>query len=252
MRHHERTSGIVLVLALVLVLGVAAAPAQTVSEVEKGWTGLSFVGGFSSGSSDTGVALGGTFTYELTPRFALEATGKYLDRGRGADAFDVSGNFLMSLVPSTRDLVPYLAVGGGLYRASWDLGHQRFLGPMANQLGPGTISCTGTGASFMPGAGFMAGAGSMPGFGSGFGPEDCPFGELPEFYAQRLGQVVVPASGTLGSRSFTDPTVNFGGGVRFDVSPHVFVRPDFRMLVVAAEGDTYSLGVFTIQFGYRF
>jgi hypothetical protein len=64
--------------------------------------------------------------------------------------------------------------------------------------------------------------------------------------------VVVPTSGVLETRTYTDPALNLGGGVRIDLGPHVFLRPDARALLVAASGDTYTVGVFTIKVGYRF
>ena len=40
-------------------------------------------------------------------------------------------------------------------------------------------------------------------------------------------------------------------GARFAVGPHVFVRPDARAQFVFA-GDNRVLGLFTVNFGYRF
>jgi hypothetical protein len=77
-------------------------------------------------------------------------------------------------------------------------------------------------------------------------------GEMPGFYARRLGPMAVPAGGAWESRSFMDPAVSFGGGLRFNVNEHVMIRPDVRALVVFAEGDTHTLGVFGMQLGYRF
>jgi hypothetical protein len=233
-----------LIFVLVLLLSSATGYSQT-GETEGGWTSLSFMGGLSTGTSDTGVALGGTFIFELSPRLALEAAGQYMDRGSGADAFDLSGNLLVSLVPSSRELVPYATAGGGLYRASYDLGHRRFLGPMLSPLLRGT--------NLWPGMGPVR---SGPLFDPFDGMPDFDFedffGEMPHFYRNRLGNMVIPENGLLGARSFTDPAVNFGGGVRFDVGPHVFLRPDARVLVAFADGDTYSIGLFTIHVGYRF
>jgi hypothetical protein len=62
----------------------------------------------------------------------------------------------------------------------------------------------------------------------------------------------VPVGGTWDTRSFTDPAMSFGGGVRFHVTERVMVRPDVRALLVFADGDTHTLGVFGVQLGYRF
>jgi hypothetical protein len=45
--------------------------------------------------------------------------------------------------------------------------------------------------------------------------------------------------------------LTLGGGVRFNSGAHVFVRPDVRAQVVFG-GDTRILGLFTLNFGYRF
>jgi hypothetical protein len=43
-----------------------------------------------------------------------------------------------------------------------------------------------------------------------------------------------------------------GGGVRWDVTPRLFVILDARALLVTGDGDTFALGVFTLNVGYRF
>jgi hypothetical protein len=62
----------------------------------------------------------------------------------------------------------------------------------------------------------------------------------------------VPMGGAGETRSFTDRTVSLGGGVRFNVIEHLMVRPDIRALVVFANGETDTVGVFGVQLGYRF
>jgi hypothetical protein len=49
----------------------------------------------------------------------------------------------------------------------------------------------------------------------------------------------------------TDAMLTFGGGVRLASGSHVFVRPDVRAQVVFGS-DTRVLGLFTLNFGYRF
>jgi hypothetical protein len=62
----------------------------------------------------------------------------------------------------------------------------------------------------------------------------------------------VPAGGVWETRSFMDPAMSVGGGLRFNVNEHLMVRPDIRALIVFADGDTHTLGVFGVQLGYRF
>ena len=49
----------------------------------------------------------------------------------------------------------------------------------------------------------------------------------------------------------TDGMLTLGGGVRLASGSHVFVRPDVRAQVVFGS-DTRVLGLFTLNFGYRF
>lgn len=53
-----------------------------------------------------------------------------------------------------------------------------------------------------------------------------------------------------GSRQ-TNGMLTLGGGVLFAAGPHVFVRPDARAQMVSS-GDTRVMGLFTLNFGYRF
>ena len=213
-------------------------------------TAVSFVSGVGSTSSRTGVALGGSWLFDLNDRTSVEAQGTYLDRGAGSDAVSVSGSLLLNLLPTSMRIVPYAAVGGGVYRTSFDLANPALLGPIGAGFGPGSVVCPAPGTGVGPGHG--------PGFGPGTGT--CPaavagywgVGQMPGFYARRLGPMGVPVGGAWETRSFADPAMSVGVGVRFNVSDHLMVRPDIRALVVFAEGDTHTVGVFGVQLGYRF
>jgi opacity protein-like surface antigen len=65
---------------------------------------------------------------------------------------------------------------------------------------------------------------------------------------------LVTAAGADGrwTRTFTDPAFHLGGGVRINVTPHVFIRPELRGLFVTADDDVQSLGAVSVGFGYRF
>jgi hypothetical protein len=196
------------------------------------------------------VALGGSWLFDLTERASVEAQGTYLDRGAGADALSINGSLLVNLIPAGERIVPYAAVGGGMYRTSFDLANPAMLGAVGAQFDRGSVVCPapGTGIGPGPGAGFGPGTGTCAASVAGY----WGVGEMPGFYARRLGPMAVPAGGVWESRSFMDPAVSFGGGLRFNVNEHVMVRPDVRALVVFAEGETHTLGVFGMQLGYRF
>ena len=211
-------------------------------------TAVSFVGGAGSSSSTTGVTLGGSWLFDLNDRASLEAQGTYLDRGAGAAAVSVNGSLLANLVSRRQRIVPYAAVGGGLYRTSFDLANPAFLGPNGPQFAPGSVVCPAPGSGIGPGPGFGPGTGACPAGVAGY----WGVGQMPGFYARRLGPMTIPDGVGWGTRSFTDPAVSFGGGFRFNVNEHLILRPDIRAMVVFADGETHTLAVYGVQLGYRF
>ena len=152
------------------------------------------------------------------------------------------GSLLLNLLPSGHRAVPYLAIGGGLYRAMFDLNHQRFFGGMGSTYAPGTVMTPLT--TGMHGFGMMGGNSNQT-LGT-FYP-----GEMPAFYAQRMGVMSVPANNAWGMRGFTDPAVSIGGGVTIGLTEHWFLRPDARALVVFGNGGSSTVAVVTVGFGFR-
>jgi hypothetical protein len=190
--------------------------------------------GYSSGSWDMGgVALGGILVRDLTSRLGVEASASYLGHGMGSSGLSASAALLVHLRPTREKAVPYLVAGGGLYRASFDMGQGRFNGPM------------NMGGSMMNGFGMM---------GVGSAPAETPwnYGQMPHFYGSRLGNGRGPRAPYGGDRSFTDPAISLGGGLRIDAGSRLYLRPDARALVVTSGGDTNTVGVFTLNLGYRF
>jgi hypothetical protein len=234
-----------LVLMTAVTVGVPAAFAQPEPRAA-----VSASVGVGSGSSDTGVAVGGALLFDVHERLSVEGQGIYLGRGKGADSFSLGGALVINLLPASESLVPYAAIGGGVYHVSFDLANPRFLGPVGGQFGAGTTVCPapGRGFGFGPGPGFGAGTGTCSATGAGY----WGVGALPNFYARRLGPLVLPPSGGWETRTFTDPVVTIGGGVRFNVSERLMIRPDARALVVLADGHTHTLGVFVVHIAYRF
>jgi len=181
-----------------------------------------------------GAAFGGTFTRDLTGRLSAEALVSYLGRGMGSSGLAASAGLLLNLRPAHEKAVPYLAAGGGIYRASFDMGSGRFSGPM------------NMGGSMMGGAGMMGGVGS-------WNPTaQWDYGQMPHFYGGRLGGDQGGPQPYGGQRSLTDPVVSFGGGIRIDLGSRLYLRPDLRALMVVSGGDTSTSGLFTVSLGYRF
>lgn len=239
----------ILVLPVAALTILAAGPSAVYAQSGPR-AAVSAMAGVAAGSSDTGAALGGSVLFDLTEYFALEGEGAYLGRGDGADAFTVGGRLLVNLRPATARAVPYVAAGGGLYHASFDLANPRFLGPAGTQFAAATTICPAPGSGFGrgPGAGFGPGTGTCPATAAGY----WGVGALPVFYARRLGPLAFPAGAAWETVDFTDPALSIGGGLRFHLTERVMVRPDARALVIFGDGETHTLGVFGVSVGYRF
>jgi hypothetical protein len=254
----NRTLAVIGTLAVAVAMSAGQVSAQTSpAPVAGGKTTIGVVGGLSTGAG-SGAALGGSFTIGLNDHLAIEGTGSYLTRGSGADALSLNLGLLVSLLPPGREAIPYAAIGGGLYHASFDLGNNRFFGMMGSQYPPGTrmVPLQGMGGYGMMGGGYYGQSGMMGSWnpstqGAWPGPTFTS-GQMPMFYANRLGPMTVPQNGMWGMRSFTDPAMTFGGGVRLDLSRRLSVRPDARARVVFGGGESYTIGVFSFNVAYRF
>jgi len=245
------------VMMLALTSGAAAQVALPAATASPG-AAVSVVGGLSAGSSASGAALGGAFTFDFNDRLALEATGTWLDRGVGSDALHMNVGLLVNLLPAGSRAVPYVAVGGGFYRASFDLDNNRFFGMMDSQYPAGTpmVPLQGMAGYGMMGGGYYGPSGTMgswnPGTQGAWPGATFTLDQMPMFYADRLGPMSVPQNGMWGMRSFTDPAITVGGGVNANLGDHLFVRPDARALVVFGNGGSYTVGLLSFSLGYRF
>jgi len=60
-----------------------------------------------------------------------------------------------------------------------------------------------------------------------------------------------PASSFERVRS-TDPALSLGGGVRLDLGPRFYARPDARLMMVMGDGRNQTFGLFTFNVGWKF
>ena len=255
----SRTGLRVLASWMFLGLSVGSAAAQTPARVATGQSLVSASGGLSAARSGNGASVGAAFTLALNERVAIETSGTYLDRGAGADALHVGADLIVNLLPSSNRMLPYAALGAGMYRAKFDLDAERFFGAMGTLYPAGTpmIPLQGGRGYGMMGAGYYGPSGWNDHMwdtrNQGAWPGSVyTLQHMPSFYMNRLGPLTVPAGANWGTRTFTDPALTLGGGVRLDLSSHLFVRPDARALVVVGGGDTYTVGMFSFNIGYRF
>jgi hypothetical protein len=230
-------------LAAAVLLAAVAASAEE-GEPSAGGRGsgttISLQAGLTSGSMDrAGQALGATIVQELGSRWALEGSAAYLAEGRGANALRADASVLFHLRPTRERAAPYLALGGGVYRTSFDMGGGRMR--------------DGAWQGGMPGAGGTMGGpyGPGPHGPAGAQPGGNPYGRMPRFYSQRMGGDPDPPRWQ-GERSFTDPAFSAGAGVRIDLGSGMFLRPDGRVLVAIDGGDSFTVGLATVSFGWRF
>jgi hypothetical protein len=108
------------VLAGLLAFAPVVALAQTVAgaDWQHGTTIVGFVGA-ASPASHTGPAAGATLGWEVTPRFAIEGRGVWLDAGPDSHAFAATLGARIPLLP-VRRVMPYVTGGVGMYRASFE------------------------------------------------------------------------------------------------------------------------------------
>lgn len=237
---------------ILLTAGPLAAQTPAPSPDVQGTSGpvsAGLLGGVSAGSGDAGASAGAMLTFDATDRIAVEARSVFLQRGSGTHGLELTGTALMSIA-ATKRAAPYLAVGGGLYRASFALGDDRLFGRMGSQFASGTqfVPVRGMGFGMMTGGTTFTGSvWTDPWTGPTFTGS-----QMPMFYANRLGQMTIPSNGSWMMRSFTDPVLTVGGGIRFDVTNRVYVKPDVRALVVFGGGDRMVLTTMVVGFGYRF
>ncbi len=242
-------------VAIALFLAPAVVAAQSVQPVrptssDSPWSSV-LSAGLVSTTPNQGAALGTAVVFEISDRAAVEFAGNWLDPGRGADGVAVGGGVLVNLLTRAHRAVPFVALGGAVIRTTFDMDNGAFLGGMSGQFGVGATMVpferTGQG-------GMMQGPYQGPNHWSGpwtAGPT-VDLSNMPMFYQRRLGAIQIGMDGRWGMRSFTDPAFSVGGGVRFNVTDRLYVRPDARALIVMADGDRYTVGTFTLGLGVRF
>ena len=63
---------------------------------------------------------------------------------------------------------------------------------------------------------------------------------------------MIAREGRSGRRSFDDPALNLGAGMRIRLGKRWSLRQDARAQLVMRDGEVYSVGLFTIQAGRGF
>lgn len=216
-------------ITAVLACGANAGADERPAAPRSDGTFLSAQAGFSTASPHmSGAAVGAALVRDLRPRLALEVSGAYLDRGSGASAASLTSSLLVRLAPRQDEAVPYLAVGGGLYRTAFDTRDPRFSGArVSGVMGAGRYRHT------MPP--------SPPGW---------DLGQAPDFYGGRLADAIAREGRT--NVSFRDPTLSIGAGMWVRLGGSWSIRQDARAQVIIRSGRAYTVGAFTLQVGRGF
>jgi hypothetical protein len=241
-----RTLGLASLLTLVALPGWT----QTIAPAPPRPFAVGAIGGMSAGHGNAGLTVGGTFTFDVTDRIAVEARGVRAGRGSGERGTEMSGTMLFTLARTTRAR-PYAAIGGGVYRTSFDLGDPRLFGMMNGQYAAGTpfVAIQGMPGYAMMGPGSAYRGSMWQGTWTG---ATFTASQMPMFYANRLGPMTVSPNGQWGMRAFTDPALTIGGGLRVDLTNRVYVSPDLRGLVVFSRGNHMTLMTMNVALGVRF
>jgi outer membrane protein with beta-barrel domain len=109
------------VAALAVTGLLAAAPAAAQGAGGSLWgygTTLTLNPGVASGHSEAGATLGGAIGWEVTPRFAVEGVGTWLNRPESLDAFSAAIRSRYALLPGRS--TPFLEGGFGMYMTTID------------------------------------------------------------------------------------------------------------------------------------
>lgn len=104
-----------LVLASIILGGVASGQPADVATMGRGTTLTGFVGAAVDPNESAPLA-GGSAGWRLTPRVAIEGSGLWIDRNDGATAFAASLNAELAL-GSHHTTTPFVQGGVGLYTA---------------------------------------------------------------------------------------------------------------------------------------
>jgi hypothetical protein len=232
------------VLPAVLAVLLAAWPATVRAQVS-----VAFRASVVPSQPEIQAALGATVTFEVTPRVALAGDIDYYNHASWATTTAVTGSVSVAVGPGgwSASAVPYVFAGGGYHRLSVDLASSHVLGPIGSQVRAGDVFCPA------PGMGMGMGPGPGPAAcGSGSPAGVWGFNELPDFYARRLGPLVVPATGVWPSHAWNDAALTAGGGIRLLSAGGVVVQPEVRIWVVMAGGHARTSGLLGASIGYRF
>ena len=237
-------------LAMALLTARAGYAQPPANQPGSGPATVGVLGGFSGGNGHTGGSMGGTLSLDITDHIGLEGRGIFLQRGPGSTGLELTGTMLLTLARN-QQATPYVAIGGGLYRARFDLGDDHLFGQMASQYAAGTrfVPIRGMTDFGMMNSGmtFNGDLWTEAWTGSTFTSS-----QMPMFYANRLGQMTIPPDGRWGMRTFTDPALTLGGGIRLTVTDRISIRPDVRALVAFADSDRLVLTTMTVGVGYQF
>jgi hypothetical protein len=73
--------------------------------------------------------------------------------------------------------------------------------------------------------------------------------DMPEFYGRRMGSAL--RDGMM-MRTFTDPSVVFGGGISMDATRHIAIRPAVELTTVLRDNHTFVTVGAMVRMTYRF
>jgi len=68
----------------------------------------------------------------------------------------------------------------------------------------------------------------------------------------RHAEPLTPAESSFERVRSTDPALSLGAGVRLDLGPRFYARPDARLMMVMGDGRNQTFGLFTLNIGWRF
>ena len=106
-------------MVLVMTATVAAQTPRSPVMFTHGSTVNLFAGAATAAPSRTAAIGGGAVGWELTPRFAIEGSGEWMEWGSGSHGFGTAITAQQGLAGG-HDLMPFVMGGVGLYHAEFD------------------------------------------------------------------------------------------------------------------------------------
>jgi len=232
---------------ILLLVAVALATAGS-AEAQQPLT-VSFRASVVTSQPETRAAIGASVTLRLSRHLALGGDVDYHALADWHRTIVATGALYVAPFGDGWDesVAPYFFGGAGYHRLTVDLADARLLGSIDASVATGDEFCPARGRGRGNGIRLDDDGPCSTGARTVWGA-----GDLPDFFARRLGVLTVPASRRWPEREFGDLVYTLGGGARIHSGARLVIAPEARLWLVVADGHVRSSGVFGVTVGFQF